>query len=286
MTKHQKTIPVRSLTNEPGQGIAIAKVSSGAFNQDEEIKQAHRDKYHVFFLLETGTASFEVDFQKHRLTSPSLMYIRPYQVHNVLSIDQVTFTALLINSESLNPEYLPLLENIFPAEPLPLSNEVFSILAETASLCIRFYERKSEKLYHSLLKDSCNALVALIASQYLIHSNPPDAPSRFDVITKGFNGLLEHNFLTRKRPSDYAALLNISVAYLNECVKNVTGHPVSYHIRQRVALEAKRLLYHTAKSVKEIGAELGYEDYAYFSRLFAKATGISAITFRNKNAAH
>ncbi|HCU45817.1 MAG TPA: AraC family transcriptional regulator, partial [Sphingobacterium sp.] len=28
---------------------------------------------------------------------------------------------------------------------------------------------------------------------------------------------------------------------------------------------------------------LGFEDYTYFSRLFTKATGMSALSFRNKN---
>ena len=52
-------------------------------------------------------------------------------------------------------------------------------------------------------------------------------------------------------------------------------------IKNRIILEAKRLLYHSDKSVKEIATELGYEDYAYFSRLFAKTTGITALAFRN-----
>jgi YesN/AraC family two-component response regulator len=86
-----------------------------------------------------------------------------------------------------------------------------------------------------------------------------------------------------KRPADYAEVLNISVAYLNECVKNVTGFSVSHHIQQRIILEAKRLLYHSDNSVKEIAAELGYDDYPYFSRLFVKVAGITALTFRSKN---
>ena len=86
-----------------------------------------------------------------------------------------------------------------------------------------------------------------------------------------------------KSPSEYADKLNLSTAYLNECVKNTTGYSVSYHIQQRVILEAKRLLYYSDKSVKEIAAELGYDDYPYFSRLFTKIAGITALAFRNKN---
>jgi AraC-like DNA-binding protein len=94
---------------------------------------------------------------------------------------------------------------------------------------------------------------------------------------------LEQKFIETKSPSDYARALHISTPYLNECVRDVTGFPVSYHIQQRVILEAKRLLYHSNKTVKEIAAELGYDDHAYFSRVFTKITGMTALAFRNKN---
>jgi AraC-like DNA-binding protein len=81
----------------------------------------------------------------------------------------------------------------------------------------------------------------------------------------------------------YAGSLNISTPYLNECVKTTTGYSVSWHIQQRVVLEAKRLLYHSDKSIKEIAGELGYDDYSYFTRLFVKVSGLTPVAFRNKN---
>ena len=85
-----------------------------------------------------------------------------------------------------------------------------------------------------------------------------------------------------KSPGAYAAALNISTSYLNEAVKDTTGLPVSYWIQQEVVIEAKRLLYYTDKTVKEIAYELGFDDHAYFSRLFVKAEGITALTFRKQ----
>lgn len=81
---------------------------------------------------------------------------------------------------------------------------------------------------------------------------------------------------------DYAENLNITTPYLNECVKSATGHPVSHHIQHRVILEAKRLLYHSNKSIKEIAGELGYDDNSYFTRLFVKITGMTPLAFRMK----
>ncbi|RZM17643.1 MAG: helix-turn-helix domain-containing protein, partial [Pedobacter sp.] len=107
--------------------------------------------------------------------------------------------------------------------------------------------------------------------------------SRFEKVTTAFRKLLEKNYVDLKRPNQYATLLHISTSYLNDCIKGSTGYSASYLIQERIILEAKRLLYHTDKSVKEIASELGYDDYPYFSRLFTKVTGVSAIAFRRKN---
>ncbi|UZR96365.1 helix-turn-helix domain-containing protein [Chondrinema litorale] len=279
MHKKTKSIPLNTMPDSFSHGIAVAKVTAKDLDFDK-IKQAHRDDYHLFFLLEEGTALFEIDFQKYRLEQHCIMYIQPFQVHRGLSVDNVEFYMLIINNESLNSEYLQLLKDIAPAQPLPLTKEVFSIISETTSLCLKFYNRKHEKLHPLLLRDSCNSLVALIISQYLVKSKSIDTISRFELITKKFRSILDSDFMHTKSPTDFAKKLNISNVYLNECVKKVTEKSVSYHIQQRVILEAKRLLYHSNKSVKEIAFELGYYDYPYFSRLFKKVTGMTALSFR------
>jgi AraC-like DNA-binding protein len=53
-------------------------------------------------------------------------------------------------------------------------------------------------------------------------------------------------------------------------------------IKNRIILEAKRLLVHTDMKAKEIAYNLGYEDPAYFSRLFFIKTGESPSSFRTK----
>ncbi|RYZ92672.1 MAG: AraC family transcriptional regulator, partial [Sphingobacteriaceae bacterium] len=181
----------------------------------------------------------------------SILYLHPDQVHRAGKIEDVTVYVLAITDENIDPEYLNMLETITPARPLVLTNKNAPVITQTIFLCLKIAERKHEKLYLPLLKHSCNVLIALMISQYLALYEPPDKLSRFDIVTRSFKSLLECNFITIKRPMDYAKKLNISVPYLNECVKNSTGHPVSYHILQRVVLEAKRLLYHSNRSVKE-----------------------------------
>ena len=99
-------------------------------------------------------------------------------------------------------------------------------------------------------------------------------------LTNQFKSLLAAEARSIKSPASYASRLNVTEGYLNESLKKTTGFTVSYWIQQEVILEAKRLLYHTQLNVKEISHILGYDDHSYFSRLFRKAAGISAIAFR------
>jgi AraC family transcriptional regulator, transcriptional activator of pobA len=284
-SKKSTSIPVNPMANQFGSGIAIEKISVKDLHTGdiEDAKKSHREDGHSFFLLEKGNVSIEIDFQKYKISPSTVIYIHPSQVHRIITFENVSVSSWSINNENLNPKYLKILEDLTPAKPLVLKKETFSIISEAVSLSIKFFERKNDKLYHSLIKDSCNALVALVASQFLEQSKSTHKLSRIEIVTKDFKEILERNYTTAKRPAAYAQKLNISTPYLNECVKNATGYSVSHHIQQRVILEAKRLLFHSDKAVKEIAIELGFDDYPYFSRLFTKVTGITALAFRNTN---
>jgi AraC-like DNA-binding protein len=54
-------------------------------------------------------------------------------------------------------------------------------------------------------------------------------------------------------------------------------------IQERIVLEAKRLLFYTEKSSKEIAYYLGFEDANNFSKFFKKHTTISPTDFKKAN---
>ena len=64
--------------------------------------------------------------------------------------------------------------------------------------------------------------------------------------------------------------------------KNATGlAPIDYVQRLKVE-EAKRRFERTAAPIDEIGWNVGYEDPAFFRRLFKRMTGITAGAYRRK----
>lgn len=284
MKKKAPIIPINRLDIQVNTGILIEDVEYKRGKDSPEASHSHRHDYHIFLVVRNGEIHVEIDFEEHILEAHSIIYIHPSQIHRIVNLDPSSFHLLGISSENLREDYLSLLEQtILPAKPLKPEEAALEILFRTISLCEIIQKRKSDNLYPSLIKDYCNSFVGIFVSQYLGYQKNDESLNRFEVITKEFRLLLETKFTLLKKPSDYANALHVSVSYLRECVRKTTGLSISQHIQNRIILEAKRLLHHSQKSVKEIANELGYEDHAYFSRFFKKNVGITALAFRRKS---
>lgn len=283
MSKRSDHIPVYTLPPGAGGGIMFMRDSFNGSPGSDHVERPHRDSGYTFILQEQGVTHLEVDFEIHCLAAPAVICIRPGQVHRVIGFEVATISTWMITAENLRPDYITFLNKPSPVNALKVTAATLGILADTAAICLKLFNEKDQGLGGMILQDSCNALVGMVAAQYTDQAETRHHASRYEAITNSFKQVLEQNFKTLKSPAAYAEILNLSTSYLNECVKGSTGQPVSGQIQQRVVLEAKRLLYHSSQSVKEIAAELGYDDYSYFSRLFVKIIGITPISFRTKN---
>jgi AraC family transcriptional regulator, transcriptional activator of pobA len=99
-------------------------------------------------------------------------------------------------------------------------------------------------------------------------------------ILQNLKDTIEKEFKSKHAPGDYALILNISLNALTKITKKHFNKTLTSLITERIIIEAKRELYLTNKSVKELAYELGYEDEYYFSRLFKKNANISPQMYR------
>jgi AraC family transcriptional activator of pobA len=132
-----------------------------------------------------------------------------------------------------------------------------------------------------LLRALSAALIGLVAREMAGKQDTPDAASRADLFRR-FEALLEQHFLEHWTVSDYAKALSITPTHLSRLVRASTGHAASHLILDRVVREARRNLVYTNLPVSTIAYALGFNDPAYFSRLFSGATGLSPRAFRDK----
>jgi AraC-like DNA-binding protein len=129
-----------------------------------------------------------------------------------------------------------------------------------------------------LLKRLIITITRLARSKYI--PDPKLQDQRLDVFRK-FNIFVEGNFRTEHSVNYYARLLNKSPKTLSNIFSLYNNKTPLQVIQERIVIEAKRLLYYTPKSVKQITYELGFEDPAYFSNFFKKHTSLSPLEFRS-----
>jgi AraC family transcriptional regulator, transcriptional activator of pobA len=123
-------------------------------------------------------------------------------------------------------------------------------------------------------------LVALLRARH--ESRPGQLADRALLHAKAFRTLVDHQFRQTRKIGDYAHQLGISQTHLNRVSREVLGASALEVIERRIALEARRMLLFSALSIKEIGAGLGYEDPAYFSRVLTRVLGMSPAAFRKE----
>jgi len=104
---------------------------------------------------------------------------------------------------------------------------------------------------------------------------------KMDIVRK-FSLVLEEKFKTEHAVKYYANELNKSPKTLSNIFALLDQPSPSKIIHNRIILEAKRYLYYTDKTAKEIAYDLGFESPAHFSRFFKQQTGFNSSEFKER----
>ncbi|TKC62105.1 helix-turn-helix domain-containing protein [Pedobacter hiemivivus] len=169
-------------------------------------------------------------------------------------------TNLFINLDEASQQKLLLLLNMFVSE-------------------LNTSDHMQNDMLVMLLKRLIITVTQLAKSEYIPDMRQQN--ERFNIIRK-FNLLVEGNFHNEHSVNFYAQKLNKSPKTLSNLFALFDQKTPIQLIQERIIIEAKRLLYYTDKSAKEITYDLGFEDPAYFCNFFKKHTSFSPIGYRNK----
>jgi AraC family transcriptional regulator, transcriptional activator of pobA len=125
------------------------------------------------------------------------------------------------------------------------------------------------------------ALVSLMSSHVGYESPMRGGHSDFTVIRR-FRALVERNLAAHWSVPRYASSLGLTESALNRLCRRQLGSSALDVVQQRLALEARRRLIYIAAPVARIGADLGFNDPAYFCRFFRRHTGLSPSHYRKQ----
>lgn len=277
-----KRVPVRKLQDKSNLGFKLVPSAreEATYKQSKEIG-AHRDDHYIFFITLDGWGTTVVDFEEKIVGPNTLYYILPDQIHYRIITNKAKGWFLAVDPALADPACRDIIEGWSGfQEPIILSATEIRDYDQLLSILYRkTYEQESRmSVLHALL----GAFFEMVSGTIQLSAKVEANNSRPAMLSMEFKKLLNENIKKYKTPADYAKMLHISAPYLNEALKKTTGSTVSFWIKYRLLMEAKRLLYFTDLNVKQVAEELGFENHSYFSHIFYKETGMTALGFRKQ----
>ncbi|OUS78759.1 hypothetical protein B1748_01400 [Paenibacillus sp. MY03] len=106
--------------------------------------------------------------------------------------------------------------------------------------------------------------------------------NKHSLLVKRISGYLERNYEQRIGAEQLAKLFKISVRQLHRIFKLETNHSIIETLHRIRIDKAKSLLIETDEKIITIAGLLGYDDQAFFSRLFVRYVGCSPGKYRHR----
>ena len=264
----------------------VNQLPAHIFENQSKITKPHKHNSYLAILFTKGSGRHEIDFNSYEIKPGSLFILAPGQTHHwELSEDIDGY----IFSHTANFYDLHYSHNRMQQFPFfySIQNTPFLALEENNSELIEklfrrlFDEYLNKKAFqHQLILSYIDIIYIEISRLYLDdNSQKIIKANSYSEKLQLFESLIEKNYIKEKSPSQYAEWMNISSKHLNRITKSVLDKTASEVITDRIILEAKRRVLHTKNNFSEVAFSLGYDDYAYFSKLFKKSSGLTPTGF-------
>lgn len=247
--------------------------------------EPHHHDFEELIIGAEGTLEHFIDFRSETIDAPFVSFVTKGKVHRVrpgIKDGRCAMTVIRFRSE-LIPETIFQLYSLFHDHAqfgLP-PGRCFDRLNILAGMIGEELEQPAPDL--AVVRQLLGALFTLIRSGYRgLHPDAAVLTGVQDETFRNFLRILEENY---RQPHDvdfYASQLFMSARNLNLITQSILQQSVSRIIETRKLIEAKNQLIGTDRPVSEIGFELGYEEKAYFTRVFKKNTGQTPTEFREE----
>lgn len=249
-------------------------------------KKPHRHTFYQIMYVEKGEGIHKIDFKNYEIKENSVFFLRPGQIHDLTFKDKNPEGFLINFNESFFNQFL--LQSNF-IDKLPLfsksgkhcHHEIHHNQSDIKDAFSKISKFNKEKYKYTpeLTKIYVLEILLLIAEDIKLVEQF-DANFNQNKLIKKFEDLLEKNFREEHYPKFYAEQLAVTPNYLNSICKLLTGKTAGEIIRNRIVLEAKRLLVNSQFTISQIASELNFEDNSYFTKFFKSSARISPVDFR------
>jgi AraC family transcriptional regulator, transcriptional activator of pobA len=249
------------------------------------VSKPHRHDFYLILYVTKGAGEHTIDFVTYPIRPHSFFLMTPGQVHSWnLDPDTDGFILFFIpefyrmgQSEKQLLEF-PFFHSLNPHAQIRLKQNTEPVIDVIVKEMLHEYEGSEHPDLH-LLRSYLDIVLLKLARHYTAAKEKNLSQGATFKLRK-LEELIDQHFGKLKQPRDYAELMNLSAAYLNNLCKQNLDKTLSELIQQRVGLEAKRLFAYSDLTVNQVSDKLNFKDPSYFVRFFKKQTGTTPEQFK------
>jgi AraC-like DNA-binding protein len=280
-------VPAYSLEQSSRDGnkqFAIAQNGGLTQQQKNLFFVPHRKDFYMLVFVKHGSSRHWVDMLPYTLKPDTLYFTSPQQMHLKEEAAPMKGTSICFTEEFLDLEenrllkQLPVIQNPYNGHELLLAPADVSFTEDIITKLLAEYHH-TLGWRNSMLLAYLRVLLIYISRLYTAQFTRDDRLADGELLKK-FKALITENFAQSHDVATYAGMLNLSAGHFSELIKEQSGKTAIEHIHDRLLLEAKRMLFHTNGSIKEIAFQLGFEDASYFNRWFKRLTANTPLHYR------
>jgi AraC-like DNA-binding protein len=260
------------------------------FDDDSHFDHIQRNNYFSLIWVKAGNGKLKADFSEYDFQANTVFAFSPYQPYMITSKEPLSGTAICFHSDFFcifkhhqEVSCNGVLYNNIYNPPFVRVDDISAATFEMLCTQIKTEMQNTEMAQYELLVSYLK--IWLITAARLKMQQQPEAmielkDQKEPFILQKLKDAIEVHFKTKHSPADYADLLYITPKALAKLTKTHFNKTLSSLINERIIIEAKRELYLTNKTVKEIAYDLGYDDEYYFSRFFKVNADVSPQLYR------
>ena len=262
-------------------------VDAGPVSAYAGFDQAGRPHVLDFFdilLVTSGAGRFRLDDESYPVEAGTVFLTTPGQVR-VWQAPRIRGACIFFREEFVadafsDPRFLDQFVMFRPTRPAG----ALSLTAAERRRYLRHYAAMRREIA-ALRADASHALRAalyelLVWLNRLYLARFGETQETRDESVLRFQALVARDFRRAHRVSAYAKRVGLSPGQLGALCRTHLRRSAGRYIRERIILEAKRLLLYSDATAARIAQDLGFADPSYFGRFFRRETGIAPGRFR------
>jgi AraC-like DNA-binding protein len=256
----------------------------GSLPNQSELLIPHRKNHYLIVLIRRASNRQWIDMKPYVLRDNTIYFTGPNHIIVKEEFKHMWSTGIAFTKEFLSFQEnaalskLPVIQNPENVHELMLTQTDLVFVEDMLAKLYAEYQRPSE-WQQRMLTAYLTVLLTYLSRLYTDQFKVGDASAE-KILLQAFQAKVNECFRELREVGDYASLLHISAGHLSEVVKKQSGKPAIKHIHERLILEARRLLFHSSNSLKEIAFDLGFAEASYFNRFFKRETGATPASYR------